>query len=347
MNDSLTRTALDVDNVKADELVCRIKNITKSTPRTGVMSEIGGAGGLYSLNLSNLNNPVLVTATDGVGIKLKIAFMMEKHDTIGIDLVAMCMNNVVVRGAKPLFFHDYLAMDILNDKVAEQILTGIANGCNEAACSLIGGATAEIPDIFQHWAYDMAGFAVGIVDNDKIIDGAGIRKGHKLIGLVSSGVHSNGFSLIKKILFDKCNYTVNTKLADLDRPLGEELLEPSIIYVKTLLTLIRDLPVHGIAHISRGGINDNIIRVIPESCKAVIHQDSWEVPPIFKIIMKEGDIAKAEMCQTFNNGIGMVLIVPEKSAQDVMDRLAVMNEKAYFIGEIEPRDMDEAKVQWV
>jgi phosphoribosylformylglycinamidine cyclo-ligase len=347
MNDSLTCTAFDVDNIKTDELVCRIKDITNSTSRTGVMGEIGGVGGLYSMSLSNLNNPVLVTATDGVGIKLKIAFMMDKHDTIGIDLVAMCMNNVVVRGARPLFFHDYLAMDTLNKKVAEQILTGIANGCNEAACALIGGATAEIPGMFQHWAYDVAGFAVGIVDNDKIIDGAGIRKGHKLIGLVSSGVHSNGFSLIKKILFDKCNYTVNTKLADLDNPLGEELLKPSIIYVKTLLTLIRDLPIHGMVHVSRGGINDNIIRIIPESCKAVIRQDCWDIPPIFKIIMKEGDIPESEMRRTFNYGIGMILIVPENSTQDVMDRLAVMSEKAFFIGEIETREMSEAKVQWV
>lgn len=347
MDDFLISKTSDAEIAANNNLVSRIKNIISSTPQTGVMSEIGGVGGLYSLNLANLNDPVLVTATDGIGAKLKIAFMMDKHDTIGIDLVAMCLNNVVIRGAKPLFLQDYLAMDNLNDKIAEQIVTGIAEGCNEAGCSLIGGATAELSGMFRHSVYNIAGFAVGIVDNDKIIDGAGIRNGHQLIGLVSSGIHNNGFSLIQKIMFDKCNYTISAKLADLNISLGEELLKPSIIYVKTLLTLIRDLPVHGMVHIARGGIDENIVKVIPESCKAVIHQEAWEAPPIFKIIKREGDVSDPQMHGTFNCGIGMILIVPEKSVQDVMDRLAVMNEQAYLIGEIANRDNNEARVHWI
>jgi len=347
MNDSLTYAASGVDIDKANKLVSRIKDIAKTTPRTGVMGEIGGFGGLYSLNLANVSNPVLVSSTDGVGTKLKIAFMMDKHDTIGIDLVAMCVNDVIVQGAKPLFFLDYLATGALNNDVAEQILLGIANGCNEAGCSLIGGETAEMPGMYKAGEYDLAGFTVGIVDNDKIIDGSSIRNGHKLIGIASSGIHSNGFSLVRKILFDKKKYTVNTKLAELDTTLGEELLKPTVIYVKTILSLIRDLPVHGLVHITGGGIDENIIRVIPEACKAIIHKDAWEIPPIFRILQKEGSVPETEMHRTFNNGIGMVVAVPEQSAQEVMDRLGAMKEKAYYIGEVESRAVNEPQTQWV
>lgn len=347
MNDSLTYAASGVDIDKANRLVSRIKDIAKSTPRTGVMGEIGGFGGLYSLNLANLSNPVLVSSTDGVGTKLKIAFMMDKHDTIGIDLVAMCVNDIIVQGAKPLFFLDYLATGVLNNDVAEQVLLGIARGCSEAGCSLIGGETAEMPGMYQDGEYDLAGFSVGIVDNDKIIDGSSIRNGHKLIGIASSGIHSNGFSLVRKILFDKAKYTVKTKLADLDVTLGEELLKPTLIYVKTVLSLIRDLPIHGLVHITGGGIDENIIRVIPEACKAIIRKDAWTVPPIFKILQKEGSVPESEMHRTFNNGIGMVVIVPDTFAQEVMDRLGAMNEKAYYIGEVESRETSEPRTQWV
>ncbi len=347
MNDSLTYAASGVNIDKANKLVSRIKDIAKTTPRTGVMGEIGGFGGLYSLNLANVSNPVLVSSTDGVGTKLKIAFMMDKHDTIGIDLVAMCVNDVIVQGAKPLFFLDYLATGTLNNDVAEQILLGIATGCNEAGCSLIGGETAEMPGMYKAGEYDLAGFSVGIVDNDKIIDGSSIRNGHKLIGIASSGIHSNGFSLVRKILFDKAKYTVKTKLADLDTSLGEELLKPTIIYVKTVLSLIRDLPIHGLVHITGGGIDENIIRVIPEACKAIIQRQAWDVPPIFKILQKEGAVPEPEMHRTFNNGIGMVVVVPEKSVQEVMDRIGAMNEKAYFIGEVISRTDNEPQTQWV
>lgn len=347
MNNSLTYADSGVDIDKANKLVNRIKEIAKSTPRSGVMGEIGGFGGLFSLNLSNISHPVLVSSTDGVGTKLKIAFMMDKHDTIGIDLVAMCVNDIIVQGAKPLFFLDYLAMGVLNNDVAEKILLGIAEGCKQAECALIGGETAEMPGMYHDGEYDLSGFSVGIVDNDKIIDGSYIGSGHTLIGLASSGIHSNGFSLVRKIFFDKCKYDVNTTLDDLDTTLGETLLKPTVIYVPTILSLLRDLPIHGLVHITGGGIDENIIRVIPEACKAIIHKDSWEIPSIFKILRKEGSVSNSEMQRTFNNGIGMVMIVPEKSAQEVMDRLSAMNEKAYFIGEIKSREKNDTQIEWV
>lgn len=347
MSNSLTYADSGVDIDKANRLVDRIKDIARSTPRSGVMGEIGGFGGLFSLNLSNISNPVLVSSTDGVGTKLKIAFMMDKHDTIGIDLVAMCVNDIIVQGAKPLFFLDYLAMGKLNNDVAEKIIVGIATGCKEAGCALIGGETAEMPGMYQDGEYDLSGFSVGIVDNHKIIDGSYIRNGHKLIGLASSGVHSNGFSLVRKIFFDKCKYTVNTKFDDLGTTLGEELLKPTTIYVPTILSLIRDLPVHGLVHITGGGIDENIIRVIPEACKAIVHKKSWDVPPVFKMLQREGSVPDSEMQRTFNNGIGMVLVVPEKSAQEIMDRLGAMDVDAYFIGEIESRKNNEVQTQWV
>ncbi|WP_299982338.1 phosphoribosylformylglycinamidine cyclo-ligase [Desulfobacula sp.] len=347
MNNSLTYADSGVDIDKANKLVDRIKDIAKSTPRSGVMGEIGGFGGLFSLNLSNVSNPVLVSSTDGVGTKLKIAFMMDKHDTIGIDLVAMCVNDIVVQGAKPLFFLDYLAMGVLNNDVAEKIILGIAKGCNEAGCALIGGETAEMPGMYHDGEYDLSGFSVGMVDNDKIIDGSYIKNGHKLIGLASSGVHSNGFSLVRKIFFDKCNYNVDTKLNELDTTLGEELLKPTTIYVPTILSLLRDLPIHGLVHITGGGIDENIIRVIPEACKALVYKDVWEIPPVFKILQKEGSVSDFEMQRTFNNGIGMVIVVPDVSAQEVMDRLAAMDGKAYLIGKIESRENNETQTQWI
>jgi phosphoribosylformylglycinamidine cyclo-ligase len=347
MNDSLTYADSGVDIEKANQLVDRIKKIAKSTPRSGVMGEIGGFGGLFSLNLSNISNPVLVSATDGVGTKLKIAFQMDKHDTIGIDLVAMCVNDIIVQGAKPLFFLDYLAMGALDNAVAEKILMGIAKGCNTAGCALIGGETAEMPGMYQAGEYDLAGFSVGIVDNDKIIDGSYIRPGHKLIGIASSGVHSNGFSLVRKIFFDKCKYTVDTHIPEFGTSLGEELLKPTIIYVQNILSLLRDLPIHGLVHITGGGIDENIIRVIPDSCKAVVHKNSWEIPPVFQLLQKEGGVSDEEMQKTFNNGIGMVLVVPDKSAEEVMDRLGATEEKAYFIGQITERSNSEKQTQWV
>lgn len=311
------------------------------------MGEIGGFGGLFSLNLANISNPVLVSATDGVGTKLKIAIQMDKHDTIGIDLVAMCVNDIIVQGAKPLFFLDYMAMGALNNTVAEQIIKGIADGCTQAECALIGGETAEMPGMYHDGDYDLSGFCVGLVDNDKIIDGSYIRPGHKLIGIASSGIHSNGFSLVRKVFFDKCKYDVNTMIPDFGTTLGEELIKPTIIYVSTILSLLRDLPVHGLVHITGGGIDENIIRVIPSACKAVIHKGSWEIPQVFKILQREGNIPETDMQRTFNNGIGMVVVVPEKSAHEFMDRLAVIGDKAYIIGEIRDRENNEIQTQYI
>jgi len=346
MNDSLTYADSGVDIDKANRLVDRIKGIAKTTPRSGVMGEIGGFGGLFSLSLSNIPNPVLVSSTDGVGTKLKIAFQMDKHDTIGIDLVAMCVNDIIVQGAKPLFFLDYLAMGALDNTVAEQIVKGVATGCTEAGCALIGGETAEMPGMYHAGEYDLSGFSVGLVDNDKIIDGSDIRPGHKLIGLASSGIHSNGFSLVRKIFFDKCKYDVTTPMADLGTTLGEALLKPTVIYVSTILSLLRDLPIHGLVHVTGGGIDENIIRVIPDACKAVVNPSAWERPKIFDILQQEGKVSDQEMHRTFNNGIGMVVLVPKDAAQDVMDRLGAMNEKAYLIGEVQARENNEVQTQW-
>ena len=347
MNDSMTYADAGVDIDKANQLVDRIKDIARSTPRSGVMGEIGGFGGLFSLNLSNIENPVLVSSTDGVGTKLKIAFLMDRHDTIGIDLVAMCVNDIIVQGAKPLFFLDYLAMGRLDNVVAEQIIKGIARGCTQAGCALIGGETAEMPGIYQPGEYDLSGFSVGIVDNDKIIDGSDIRPGHQLIGLGSSGVHSNGFSLVRKIFFDHCKFDVHTHIPELGTTLGEELLRPTTIYVPTVLNLMRDLPVHGVAHITGGGINENIIRVIPDACKVLIRTDAWERPVIFDLLQKSGHVSDAEMHRTFNNGVGMILVIPEKSVEDVMDRLKAMEMPAFFMGEIADRENNEKQAQWI
>jgi phosphoribosylformylglycinamidine cyclo-ligase len=347
MGESITYADAGVDIDKANDLVGVIKKLAKSTPRTGVMGEIGGFGGLYSLNLSNCSNPVLVSSTDGVGTKLKIAFKMDRHDTIGIDLVAMCVNDIVVQGAKPLFFLDYLAMGALDNKKAASIIEGIAKGCCEAQCALIGGETAEMPGMYQDGEYDLSGFSVGIVDNAKIIDGSEIRNGHKLIGIASSGVHSNGFSLVRKICFDACGYGVDTHIPDLGKTLGEELITPTRIYCTTLLGLARDLPVHGLAHITGGGIDENIIRVIPDACKVNIFRDSWDIPPVFTFLQKAGNVTDREMHRTFNNGIGMMVVVPEESAQEVLDRLSAMDEQAFLMGEVASREASDPQVEWV
>ncbi len=347
MSESLTYADAGVDIDKANELVSRIKQIAKTTPRTGVMGEIGGFGGLFSLNLSHYTNPVLVSSTDGVGTKLKIAFAMKRHNTIGIDLVAMCVNDIVVQGAKSLFFLDYLAMGKLDNEVASQIIEGIARGCTEAQCALIGGETAEMPGIYCDGEYDLAGFAVGIVDNTKIIDGSDIRNGHKLIGLASSGVHSNGFSLVRKICFEKCGYNVETHIPELGKTLGEELITPTRIYTQTVLGLVRDLPIHALVHVTGGGIDENIVRIIPDACKVLVEKSSWEVPAVFKFLQEAGGVSDHEMHRTFNNGIGMIVVVPDNIAQDLMDRLNAMEEKAYLIGEVASRTDSEPQVEWV
>ncbi len=346
MSQSLTYADAGVDIDKANRLVDRIKEIARRTPRHGVMGDIGGFGGLYSLNTANIAQPVLVSSTDGVGTKLKIAFMMNRHDTVGIDLVAMCVNDVLVQGAKPLFFLDYFATGKLDDSIAADVIRGIGEGCCMANCALIGGETAEMPGMYQEGEYDLAGFTVGVVDNSKIIDGSEIRVGHGLIGIPSSGLHSNGYSLVRKICFDHLRLDIGAHIPELGKTLGEELITPTRIYTETIMKLIRDLPIHGLAHITGGGIDENIVRIIPQSCDVLIRSGSWSIPPIFEFLRKKGNVQDAEMRRTFNNGIGMIAVVPEEAVPDVLGRLRAMNEDARLIGEVVARKGPGSRVRW-
>ena len=347
MTKPLTYADAGVDIDKADEFVGKIKKIAKQTFRSGVISEIGGFGGMFSLNTASMESPVLVSSTDGVGTKLKIAFMMEKHDTIGIDLVAMCVNDIIVQGAKPLFFLDYLSMGKLETKTATDVITGIGEGCRMSKCALIGGETAEMPGFYKENEYDLAGFVVGLVENNKIIDGTGIHVGDQIIGISSSGLHSNGYSLVRKVCFEILGLKIDTYVPELGRTIGEELLTPTRIYSETIHSIIKDLPVFGLAHITGGGITDNIIRVIPEGCNVILRKNSWDVPPVFTYLKQAGNISEKEMMRTFNNGIGLIAVVHEKNAQEILDRLIAMKENAFFIGEIVEQKGTEERVQWV
>lgn len=346
MKKPLTYADAGVDIDKANALVDQIKKTAKSTFKSSVLSDIGGFGSLYSLNTENYNSPVLVSSTDGVGTKLKIAFLTGKHDTVGIDLVAMCVNDIAVQGAKPLFFLDYISMGKLDNTTAIAIIAGIGEGCKIANCALIGGETAEMPGMYQENEYDLAGFTVGIVDNDQIIDGSNTRVGDQLIGIASNGLHSNGYSLVRKICFDMLNMDLDSHLPELGKTLAEELLTPTKIYSETIRHIIRDLQINGLCHITGGGFEDNLVRVIPEACAIAIRENSWDVPPVFTFLKEAGGIEDAEMKRTFNNGLGMIAVVPEGIAQDVYERINAMDEQAYFIGEIVDRKPGENRVVW-
>ncbi|MGD8889148.1 MAG: phosphoribosylformylglycinamidine cyclo-ligase [Desulfobacterales bacterium] len=334
MTNSITYADAGVDIDKANKLVDAISEIAKQTSRSGVMGDIGGFGGLFSLNVANIDRPVLVSSTDGVGTKLKIAFMLEKHDTVGIDLVAMCVNDIIVQGATPLFFLDYLSMGTLDSHQAADIIKGIGEGCKQAKCALLGGETAEMPGFYQTNEYDLAGFVVGIVDNDNIIDGTAIRFGDKLIGIASSGLHSNGYSLVRKLCFEVLKLKIDAYIPELGKPLGEELLTPTKIYSEPIMRILKDTPINGLAHITGGGIVDNILRILPKTCNVLIHKESWDIPPIFPFLQQAGNISEYEMMRTFNNGIGMIAIVPDKATENILQRLAAMNENAFLLGEI-------------
>ncbi|OGW40066.1 MAG: phosphoribosylformylglycinamidine cyclo-ligase [Nitrospirae bacterium GWC2_56_14] len=323
-----------VDIDAGNTFVKLIKPLVKATSRPEVIADIGGFGGLFSLNTNKYKNPVLVSGTDGVGTKLKLAFMADKHDTVGIDLVAMCVNDIVVQGAEPLFFLDYLATGKLEPEKAALIVKGIAEGCTMAGCALIGGETAEMPGFYADGEYDLAGFTVGVVERDKIIDGSTITVGNKLIGLASSGIHSNGYSLARKVIFDTLGLTIDSPLPGLGKSVAEELLTPTRIYVKSILNLRRDFRINGVAHITGGGLLENIPRVLPNGCKAVIRKNSWEVPSIFTLLQEAGNIDETELFRTFNCGIGMVLAVPESESEEVLIRLSGLNERAFVIGEV-------------
>jgi len=328
-------------------LVERIKSIAKTSFRSEVLTDIGGFAGLFSLNIGKYKKPILTASTDGVGTKLKIAFMTNIHDTIGIDLVAMCVNDILVQGAEPLFLLDYLSTSKVEPKTVEAVISGISRGCQDAGCALIGGEIAEMPSFYKEGEYDLAGFVVGMVDQDKIIDGSEIKIGDKVVGIASSGLHSNGYSLVRKIVFEQLNLDLDETVGELGRKLTEELLEPTKIYVKSVLNIIAEFHVHGIAHITGGGMLENIPRILPANCQALIHKGSWKILPIFTFIQDRGNISEAEMLRTFNNGIGMVLVVPHEEAEDIISKLQSMHLQSYTIGEIVKQKEGEKAIKFI
>jgi len=341
-----TYRSAGVDIDAGNEFVKLIKPLVKATSRPEVMADIGGFGGLFSLNTSKYKNPVLVSGTDGVGTKLKLAFMADRHDTIGIDLVAMCVNDIVVQGAEPLFFLDYLATSKLDPAKAVEIVKGISAGCIQAGCALIGGETAEMPGFYADGEYDIAGFAVGVVERENVIDGSSVTVGNKLIGIASSGLHSNGYSLARKVVFEMMGLGIGDTLPGLDKSVADELLTPTRIYVRTILNLLRDFPIKSIAHITGGGLMENIPRVLPHGCKAVINSSSWQWPPIFQLLQDAGGIETNEMYRTFNCGIGMVLAVPEKELEEILIRLSGLNEEARVIGDVTKCEVGKENVEF-
>ncbi|MGB4599373.1 MAG: phosphoribosylformylglycinamidine cyclo-ligase [Trichlorobacter sp.] len=346
MNESrATYKEAGVDIEAGNSFVQRIKPLVKATFRPEVMTEIGGFGGLFSLNAAKYKNPVLVSGTDGVGTKLKLAFLADKHDTVGIDLVAMCVNDIIVQGAEPLFFLDYLATGHLDPDKATQIVAGIAEGCKQAGCALIGGETAEMPGFYTDGEYDMAGFTVGVVEKDLIIDGSSITVGNKLIGIASSGLHSNGYSLARRIIFDRMGLGIHDQLPGLGASVAETLLTPTRIYVRAILNLLKDFRINGIAHITGGGLTDNVPRVLPKLCKASFRLNAWQRPPIFALLEEAGKVEQFEMYRTFNMGIGMVLAVAETDVEDILARLHGLDETAWLIGEVQSRSEEQEQVE--
>jgi phosphoribosylformylglycinamidine cyclo-ligase len=336
---------VDVD--LGEEFVRRIKPLVESTFNSRVLTSLGGFSACYSLGRMGHRDPVLVASTDGVGTKLKVAFMVDRHDTVGIDLVAMCVNDILVSGAQPLFFMDYIATGKLELGKANSIIEGISKGCKEAGCSLIGGETAEMPGFYGPGEYDLAGFAVGIASRGAMIDGSEISPGDRLIGLSSSGLHSNGYSLARKIVFDHLNLQVDDWIEELGRTIGDELLEPTRIYAKTVVPVKWEFRLLGIAHITGGGMRGNLPRILPRGCKASLHKGRWRVPPIFSFLQEEGRISEEEMWRTFNNGIGMILVVRAEETESLLTRLKKLGEEAYLIGEISEAKGQGERVEFV
>lgn len=333
-----------VDIEKASAFISKIKKRIDATRRSEVMSGIGGFSGLFRLRTDRYKEPVLVSSTDGVGTKLKIAFLTGRHDTVGIDLVAMCVNDILVQGAEPLFFLDYFATGKLETDVAERVIEGIIKGCQEAGCALLGGETAELPSFYSEGEYDLAGFVVGVVDRDRIVDSSSIQPGDSLIGIASSGLHSNGYSLARRILFEVRGLHVNDRFEWSPKTVGEELLIPTKIYAKMVLPLLEDFTIKGMAHITGGGIVENLPRILPEGCRAVIHREKWRIPLIFKEIQSGGEVPDEEMWKTFNMGIGMILVVPEEKTEEILQKIQNTHERAYRIGEVLKRSKADPPV---
>ncbi len=323
-----------VDLEAADRSVELIKSWVQMTKRPEVLADIGAFAGFFALDLARFPEPVLVSGTDGVGTKLKIAQKLGVHDTVGIDLVAMCVNDILVHGAEPLFFLDYIAIGKLVPETVEALVSGIARGCVEAGCALIGGETAEMPGMYEEDEYDLAGFAVGAVNRSRLIDGSGVGGSQVVIGLPSSGLHSNGYSLARKVLLDKAGYNLEQEIGDLGRTLGEEMLIPTRIYVRSVLKLLSEVNVKGMAHITGGGIPGNLKRVLPEGCGVIIDKKALPVSPVFRLIQETGKIEDEEMYRTFNMGIGFVLVVDEAEIDQVVSLLQLEGEKPIVIGEV-------------
>jgi len=311
-----------------------IKPLAKSTANKQVLGKLGGFSGAYELPIQKYKKPILLAAADGVGTKLKIAFMTGKFDTVGIDLVAMNVNDIVTCGAEPLFFLDYIATSKLIPEDGVDIVKGIVKGCKQAGCALLGGETAEMPGFYRKDEFDLAGFVVGIVDKGEVVDGSSIKPGDAVIGIASSGLHSNGYSLARKVLLGKNKFSLSDKPKPLRRSLANELLEPTRIYVKTLLALMKSYEIKAMAHITGGGLLENIPRVLPKNCAVEIDSTTWQMPPIMKLIIEQGQIDQEEMYRTFNCGVGMVIVVNSKDVGKVLKRLEKLKEKASLIGEV-------------
>ena len=335
MNKTLTYKGAGVDIDEGERFVKLLSPLVKKTFRPEVITDIGSFSALFKLDLRKYKKPVLVSGTDGVGTKLKIAFMMKRHDTVGIDLVAMCVNDILTSGAEPLFFLDYLATGKLRAREALDIVKGIAKGCREAGCSLVGGETAEMPGFYADGEYDLSGFAVGVVDRKDIIDGSRIRAGDTIIGLASNGLHSNGYSLVRKLFFEQEGMDVNTYVDGLGAKLGDELLRPTRIYVKAFALLKDKLKIKGMAHITGGGLPGNLPRILPEGISARIRNGSWPAPEIFGLIESKGSVPAEDMKRTFNMGIGFVMVVTKSAAQDVVYLLKKSGYPACIIGNTE------------
>lgn len=328
-----------VDIAAGNEAVERMKKHVKRTFRPEVMTDLGGFGALFGLNKDKYEEPVLVSGTDGVGTKLKIAFAMDKHDTIGIDAVAMCVNDIVVQGAEPLFFLDYLACDKVIPEKIEAIVSGIAEGCSESGCALIGGETAEMPGMYAEGEYDIAGFTVGVVDKSKIVNGSSITAGDTVIGLASSGVHSNGFSLVRKLLLEQSGYSLKDSLTELGgEVLGDVLLTPTKLYVKPVLSLLEQVKVKGMAHITGGGFIENIPRVLPDGVNVEVDYGTWPILPIFSLLQEKGNVSNRDMFTTFNMGIGLVIVVAEEDKDTALAALHAAGENPYVIGRVTEGD---------
>ncbi|MFO0753663.1 MAG: phosphoribosylformylglycinamidine cyclo-ligase [Thermodesulfovibrionales bacterium] len=333
--EEMTYRKAGVDIDEGDRFVRLISPLVKKTFRPEVMTDIGSFGALFKMDMTRYREPVLVSGTDGVGTKLKIAFMTDRHDTVGIDLVAMCVNDILTLGAEPLFFLDYFATGKLRPEKASEVVRGIAEGCRESGCALIGGETAEMPGFYEEGEYDLAGFAVGAVDKGEIVDGSGIEEGDALIGIASSGLHSNGYSLARKVLFEMARYAPDTYVPELSSTVGEELLKPTRIYVRAYEALRGKVRVRGMAHITGGGIPGNVPRILRDGLTAVIREGSWTVPPVFELIRELGSVPGDDMKKTFNMGIGYVIVVSEKEGGSALSLLKERGFEACALGFIE------------